>query len=71
VAAPVAVDAVPLTGPGWAVTLAPGWRLVPGPRVGDLQLSDGGSIAARCGIGRSDLPSRPRIGALARVIAKA
>ena len=27
-----------LRGPGWALTLNPGWRVVPGPRAGDRQL---------------------------------
>jgi hypothetical protein len=33
---PAAVDGPRASGPGWTLQLAPGWRLVPAGRAGDL-----------------------------------
>jgi len=35
---PVRIDGATLTGGGWAVTVAPGWAVRPGPRSGDYQI---------------------------------
>lgn len=45
VAAPDAAEA-PLSGPGWQLTLAPGWRLVRGARAGDWTLEHAGDAPA-------------------------
>ena len=35
---PVRVDGATLTGDGWTVTVAPGWKVISGPRSGDYQI---------------------------------
>jgi hypothetical protein len=35
---PVRIDGARLTGGEWAVTVAPGWTVRPGPRSGDYQI---------------------------------
>jgi hypothetical protein len=38
---PIEVDGVTVTGRGWTVTLAPGWRIQPGRRAGDFEVVRG------------------------------
>jgi len=35
---PVAVDGLTVRGPGWTLTLAPGWTVRAGERIGDMMV---------------------------------